>query len=102
MGRLLHLPLLEPILVESESDVQAEDILLDKSGSRILHPLATDIQLRTVVVGIHDRNTETGTYRKLLRAIHAVHLIIWCSKAYTGTVSHTLEESTAALTIAVP
>ena len=66
-GRLLHLPLLEPILVESESDVQAEDILLDKSGSRFLHPLAADIQLRTVVVGIHDRNTETGTYRKLLR-----------------------------------
>ncbi len=75
----------EPILVESESDVQAEDILLDKSGSRILHPLAADIQLRTVVVGVHDRNTETGTYRKLLRAIHAVHLIIWCSKAHTGT-----------------
>ena len=41
---LLHLPLLEPILVEGEAYVDAENILLDKVLGRAFHPLAADIE----------------------------------------------------------
>ena len=43
--KLLHLPLLKPILVECETNVDAERIFLDEILGRTLHPLTTDVEL---------------------------------------------------------
>ena len=59
---LLELPLSKPTLVECEADIDTESILLNHAACIIMHPLSTYVEHRTVVVGIHDRNTNTCTY----------------------------------------
>ena len=51
---LIHFPLHEPPFVERNADVDAESIFCYEIRSRGMHPLRTDVQQRTVVVGVDD------------------------------------------------
>ena len=55
---LLYFPLSKPLLVEGDADVDAEGVFRNKVLGTALDPLGTDVEQRTVVLSIDDRDTE--------------------------------------------
>ena len=65
-------------------------------------PLGTDVEDGTVVVGIHDGDTQTQTQLEVFRTVLPIYIIIRCSIARSHPVTDVMENTTRASGIGDP